>query len=193
MHAQGVEVRPLRQTNGGSSFNEVFFNDVLVPDDDVVGPIDGGWTVARATLGNESVSIGGGGGMGPSGPALVSSFDANPDRLTGGAARVGRHIAQEQAMSLLNLRSANRAVAGNEPGPEGAITKLVSSELGHEVAAVLTELNGPEVAFMDGPSAVSNMMVLMHRAMSIAGGTSEIKRNQIGERILGLPRDPLVK
>jgi alkylation response protein AidB-like acyl-CoA dehydrogenase len=193
MHAQGVEVRPLRQTNGGSSFNEVFFNDVLVPDDDVVGPIDGGWTVARATLGNESVSIGGGGGMGPSGPALVSSFDANPDRLTGGAARVGRHIAQEQAMSLLNLRSANRAVAGNEPGPEGAITKLVSSELGHEVAAVLTELNGPEVAFMDGPSAASNMMVLMHRAMSIAGGTSEIKRNQIGERILGLPRDPLVK
>jgi alkylation response protein AidB-like acyl-CoA dehydrogenase len=193
MHAQGVEVRPLRQTNGGSSFNEVFFNDVLVPDDDVVGPIDGGWTVARATLGNESVSIGGGGGMGPSGPALVSSYDANPDRLTGGAARVGRHIAQEQAMSLLNLRSANRAVAGNEPGPEGAITKLVSSELGHEVAAVLTELNGPEVAFMDGPSAVSNMMVLMHRAMSIAGGTSEIKRNQIGERILGLPRDPLVK
>jgi alkylation response protein AidB-like acyl-CoA dehydrogenase len=193
MHAEGVEVRPLRQTTGGSSFNEVFFNDVFVPDDDVVGPIDGGWTVARATLGNESVSIGGGSGMGPAGSALVSSFDANPDRLTGGAARVGRHIAQEQAMSLLNLRSANRAVAGNEPGPEGAITKLVTSELGHEAAAILTELNGPEVAFMDGPSATSNMMVLMHRAMSIAGGTSEIKRNQIGERILGLPRDPLVK
>jgi alkylation response protein AidB-like acyl-CoA dehydrogenase len=194
MHAEGVEVRPLKMTSGGSEFNEVFFNDVFVPDDDVVGPVDGGWTVARATLGNESVSIGGGqGGMSMPGAALVAPFDANPERLTGGAARIGRYIAQHQAMGLLNLRSANRAVAGGEPGPEGAITKLVLSELGHEAAAVLTELNGPEAVYFDGPGAMSNMLVLMHRGMSIAGGTSEIKRSQIGERILGLPRDPLIK
>ncbi|HVF32991.1 MAG TPA: acyl-CoA dehydrogenase [Acidimicrobiales bacterium] len=194
MHAPGVEVRPLKMTSGGSEFNEVFFNDVFVPDDDVVGPVDGGWTVARATLGNESVSIGGGqGGMSMPGAALVAPFDANPDRLTGGAARVGRYIAQHQAMGLLNLRSANRAVSGTEPGPEGAITKLVLSELGHEAAAVLTELNGPEAAYLEGAGAMSNMLVLMHRGMSIAGGTSEIKRSQIGERILGLPRDPLIK
>jgi alkylation response protein AidB-like acyl-CoA dehydrogenase len=194
MHAEGVEVRPLKMTSGGSEFNEVFFNDVFVPDDDVVGPVDGGWTVARATLGNESVSIGGGqGGMSMPGSALVGPFDANPERLTGGAARVGRYIAEHQAMGLLNLRSAHRAVSGAEPGPEGAITKLVLSELGHEAAAILTELNGPEAAFMDGPGGMSNMLVLMHRAMSIAGGTSEIKRSQIGERILGLPRDPLIK
>jgi len=194
MHAEGVEVRPLKMTTGGSEFNEVFFNEVLVPDDDVVGPVDGGWTVARATLGNESVSIGGGqGGMSMPGSALVPAFDANPERLTGGAPRVGRYIAQHQAMGLLNLRSANRAVAGNEPGPEGAITKLVLSELGHDAAAILTELNGPDAAFMDGAASMSNMLVLMHRAMSIAGGTSEIKRSQIGERILGLPRDPLIK
>ncbi len=194
MHAEGVEVRPLKMTTGNSEFNEVFFNDVFVPDDDVVGPVDGGWTVARATLGNESVSIGGGqGGMSMPGSALVAPFDANPDRLTGGAARIGRYIAQHQAMGLLNLRSAHRAVAGGEPGPEGAMTKLILSELGHEAAAVLTELNGPEAAYMDGPGGMSNMLVLMHRGMSIAGGTSEIKRNQIGERILGLPRDPLIK
>lgn len=194
MHAEGVEVRPLKMTNGGSEFNEVFFNDVFVPDDDVVGPVDGGWTVARSTLGNESVSIGGGGGgMSMPGTALVPPLDANPDRLTGGAARVGRYIAQHQAMGLLNLRAANRAVAGGEPGPEGAMTKLVLSEVGHEAAAILTELNGPEAAFMDGAGGLSNQLVLMHRAMSIAGGTSEIKRNQIGERILGLPRDPLLK
>ncbi|MDQ1397155.1 MAG: hypothetical protein QOG64_2414 [Acidimicrobiaceae bacterium] len=193
MHAEGVEVRPLKMPTGLSGFNEVFFTDVFVPDDDVVGPADGGWTVARATLGNESVSIGGGqGGMALSGAALLPSYDANPDRLTGGAARVGRYIAQQQGIGLLNLRSANRAVAGSEPGPEGAITKLVLSELGHEAAAVLTELAGPEAAFMDGAGAMSNMLVLMHRGMSIAGGTSEIKRNQIGERILGLPRDPLI-
>jgi hypothetical protein len=194
MHAPGVEVRPLKMTTGGTGFNEVFFNDVLVPDDDVVGPVNGGWTVARATLGNESVSIGsgGGGGFGTPGAMLVSQFDANPERLEGGAPRIGRHIAHEQALGLLNLRSAHRAVAGGEPGPEGAITKLVSSENGHESVAMMTELNGPDAVFMDGAAAMSNTMVLMHRAMSIAGGTSEIKRNQIGERILGLPRDPLI-
>ena len=67
------------------------------------------------------------------------------------------------------------------------------SELGHEATAILTELNGADAVFFDGTAAMSNMLVLMHRAMSIAGGTSEIKRNQIGERILGLPRDPLIK
>jgi alkylation response protein AidB-like acyl-CoA dehydrogenase len=193
MHAEGVEVRPIKMPTGQSGFNEVFFTDVLVPDDDVVGPVDGGWTVARATLGNESVSIGSGGSaMSTPGSALVSAFDANPDRLTGGAPRVGRYIAEFQANGLLNLRSANRAVEGAEPGPEGAITKLVGSELGHEVVAVLTELGGPDSAFVDGAAGMNSMRVLMHRGMSIAGGTSEIKRNQIGERILGLPRDPLI-
>ncbi|MCU1483560.1 MAG: acyl-CoA dehydrogenase domain protein [Actinomycetia bacterium] len=194
MHAPGVEVRPLKMTTGGSEFNEVFFNDVLVPDDDVVGPVDGGWTVARATLGNESVSIGGGGGgLSVPGTAVLPAFDAHPERLAGGAARLGRYMAEHQAMGLLNLRSANRAVAGGEPGPEGAITKLVLSELGHEVAAMFTELHGPDAVFIDDTTLISSMLVLMHRGMSIAGGTSEIKRNQIGERILGLPRDPLIK
>jgi len=194
MHAEGVEVRPLKMTTGNSEFNEVFFDEVFVPDDDVVGPVDGGWTVARATLGNESVSIGGGqGGMATPASMLVSAFDVHPSRLAGGAGRVGRYAANYQAMGLLNLRSANRAVAGGEPGPEGAITKLVLSELGHEAAAALTQLNGEDAVFMDGAAGMSNLLVLMHRGLSIAGGTSEIKRNQIGERILGLPRDPLIK
>jgi alkylation response protein AidB-like acyl-CoA dehydrogenase len=193
MHAQGVEVRPLKMTTGDSEFNEVFFNDVFVPDDDVVGPVDGGWTVARATLGNESVSIGGGvGGMSMPAPALVELYTAHPDRLDGGSARVGRYVADHAVLGLLNLRAANRAVAASGPGPEGALTKLLLSELGHESAAVLTELNGDDALFMDGAGAIGNAMVLMHRGISIAGGTSEIKRNQIGERILGLPRDPLV-
>jgi alkylation response protein AidB-like acyl-CoA dehydrogenase len=195
MHAKGVEVRPLKMTTGNSEFNEVFFNDVFVPDDDVVGPVDGGWTVARATLGNESVSIGGGGGGGFSVPpaALLAQFDAHPERLYGGKARIGRYVAKDQAIVLLNLRSANRAVAGGGPGPEGAMTKLVLSEIGHESADIMTELIGPEAAFMEGEGLLSNMVVLMHRGLSIAGGTSEIKRNQIGERIAGLPRDPLIK
>ena len=194
MEAEGVEVRPLRMTSGMSEFNEVFFNDVFVSDEDVVGPVDGGWAVARATLGNESVSIGGGdGGMSFGGDGLIAPYDAAPERLPGGAGRIGRYISNQEAMAVLNLRSVHRAVAGGGPSPEGAITKLVLSELGHEAAAMLATTAGPEGALMDGAGMLSGMLVLMHRGMSIAGGTSEIKRNQIGERILGLPRDPLIK
>jgi len=127
------------------------------------------------------------------GAMMVSSYDEHPERLTGGEGRIGRYVADQHAMGLLNLRAAHRAVAGAGPGPEGAMTKLILSEIGHEAAAMLTELSGPDAAFMDGAGGMSNMLVLMHRGMSIAGGTSEIKRNQIGERILGLPRDPLIK
>jgi len=193
MHGPGVTVRPLKMPNGGSDFNEVFFDDVFVPDVDVVGPVDGGWTVARATLGNESVSIGGGdGGMSVPAESFIAPLDAHPERLAGGAGRVGRHIARTQVMGVLNQRAAYRAVAGGGPGPEGNITKLLLSEIGHEAAAILLELAGPDGAFLEGRSAAGPMLMLMNRALSIAGGTSEIKRNQIGERILGLPRDPLL-
>ncbi|MDE3205042.1 MAG: acyl-CoA dehydrogenase [Acidobacteriota bacterium] len=193
MHGEGVTVRPLRQATGDADFNEVFFNDVFVPDDDVVGPVDGGWKVARATLGNESVSIGGGGG-GLTTPyeTFFGSLDSHGDRLPGGPARVGRYIARAEAAELLNLRTAFRAVSGGEPGPEGFITKLVLSELLQDSAAIQAALSGPETAYLDGPGALSALSVLGARALSIAGGTSEIKRNQIGERICGLPRDPLV-
>ncbi len=194
MHAPGVSVRPLKMPNGNSEFNEIFFDDVFVPDADVVGPIDGGWTVARATLGNESVSIGGGdGGMTMPIKAFIAPLDAHPERLAGGAGRVGRHMARTQAMGVLNQRAAYRAVAGSGPGPEGNITKLLLSEIGHETAVIMAELAGPDAAFLDGPGAMGAALMLMNRAMSIAGGTSEIKRNQIAERILGLPRDPLIK
>ena len=120
MHAPGVTVRPLKMPSGNSDFNEIFFDDVFVPDEDVVGPVDAGWTVARATLGNESVSIGGGdGGMTMPARAFIAPLDAHPERLAGGAGRVGRHIARTQALAVLNQRSAYRAVAGGEPGAGG--------------------------------------------------------------------------
>jgi 3-oxochol-4-en-24-oyl-CoA dehydrogenase len=194
VHAAGVSVRPLRMPAGNSDFNEVFLDDVFVPDADVVGPVNAGWTVARATLGNESVSIGGGdGGRAVPPESFIAPLDAHPERLAGGAGRVGRQIAGTHTMRMLNLRGAHRAVAGGGPGPEGNIAKLLLSELGHEAAAILAELAGPDGAFLDGPGAMAATLVLMNRGLSIAGGTSEIKRNQIAERILGLPRDPLIR
>ena len=141
MHAPGVTVRPLKMPAGGSDFNEVFFNDVFVPDTNVVGPVDAGWTVARATLGNESVSIGGGNSVRVMPvEAFIAPLDAHPERLAGGAGRVGRQISRTHAMGVLNQRSAYRAVAGSGPGPEGNITKLLLSEIGHETAAIMAGL-----------------------------------------------------
>jgi len=194
LKADGVTIRPLKMVTGNSDFNEVFFDNVFVPDADVVGPVDGGWTVARATLGNESVSIGGGGGgMSVPSEAFIAPLDAHPERLAGGAGRVGRHISRLQTMGVLNLRSAHRAVAGAGPGPEGNVTKLLLAEIGHDAAAIMAALAGEDLAFLEGPGALGGILALANRAMSIAGGTSEIKRNQIGERILGLPRDPLIR
>jgi 3-oxochol-4-en-24-oyl-CoA dehydrogenase len=188
----GVEVRPLKMPTGNSEFNEVFLSDVFVPDDDVVGAVDQGWTVARATLGNESVSLGGSDGYSLGGDMLFGGYDAHPERLAGGEARIGAYQARVVAVETLGVRSAQRAVAGGGPGPEGAVTKLVQSENMQEMAIMQIEVAGPDAAFLDGPGAIASNLALMNRAMSIAGGTSEIKRNQIGERILGLPRDPLL-
>ena len=194
MNAPGVEVRPLRMIMGGSEFNEVFFNDVFVPDEDVVGEPNSGWTVARATLGNERVSIGGGSGVAGVDPAaLVALAGEHADRLAGAKIRVGNFLADDHAIRLLNLRSAVRSIEGAGPGPEGNITKLKLAEHMGESAAIMCLLNGQDAALVDGPSALPVMMAMGARAMAIAGGTSEVTRNQIAERILGMPRDPLIK
>ncbi len=189
MHAEGVEVRPLREATGAAMFNEVFFDTVFVPDDDVVGPVDDGWTVARATLGNERVSIGGTAGYGIDVGGLYRDLGA-PDEH---ARDVGRFVAEGAALRSLNLRRVERAVAGGEPGPEGNVTKLLSAEHAQRSADLGLALLGPDAALLEGRGVGVAMPILFTRALSIAGGTSEITRNQIGERILGLPRDPLIK
>ena len=114
MKAPGVEVRPLRQITGGSEFNEVFFNDVFVPDEDVVGEPNSGWTVARATLGNERVSIGGGaGGIAPAWrPGWWTWPSATATEIIGAVQRVGRFLAEDHALRLLNLRRVVRSIEG---------------------------------------------------------------------------------
>jgi alkylation response protein AidB-like acyl-CoA dehydrogenase len=191
MHADGVEVRPLREATGSAMFNEVFFDKVFVPDDDVVGAVDGGWTVARSTLGNERVSIGGGsaGGGGWTLDVVDLLRKRGGDREVRRA--VGAHVAEGAAMRALNLRRVERAVAGGEPGPEGNVTKLLSAEHAQRAADIAVDLLGPDTLSEAGQAAAQ--AVIFTRALSIAGGTSEITRNQIGERILGLPRDPLLK
>jgi alkylation response protein AidB-like acyl-CoA dehydrogenase len=188
MRSPGVEVRPLRELTGETLFNEVFFSDVFVPDDDVVGEVNHGWTVARATLGNERVSIGGnkGGLELLDAPALVGVRDASGDR--GWDRGIGVLIAEGHAMAVLNLRQIARTLAGAGPGPEGNVSKLLSAEHAQRVTGLAMRIAG--VAAVADDSSVAHDY-LFTRCLTIAGGTSEIVRNLIGERILGLPRDPL--
>jgi alkylation response protein AidB-like acyl-CoA dehydrogenase len=193
LKAEGVEVRPLRQMTGHSHFNEVFFDDVLVLDADVVGPIDQGWTVARSTLGNERISLGGGteGGM-AGGPDLLALQQRYAPGDAGVAREVGAVLAETESIVLMNLRGVTRAVEGSEPGTEANVTKLLGSELVQRKAALMTRLAGPAAAVREGDERRVSTWLMATLGATIGGGTSEILRNQIGERLLGLPRDPLI-
>ncbi|HEY6429906.1 MAG TPA: acyl-CoA dehydrogenase family protein, partial [Acidimicrobiales bacterium] len=181
----GVDIRPLRQITGESHFSEVFFTDVFVPDDDVVGPLGSG-AVARSTFGNERVSLGGG-------PAyFVTAVELAATGVGEGRydRELGELIAHSQALRALQLRLITRAVSGSEPGPEGNVTKLVSGELAQQTTDLALRMAGAA-----GVAGLGNAAheYLSSRGLTIAGGTSEIVRSQIGERILGLPREPMLK
>jgi alkylation response protein AidB-like acyl-CoA dehydrogenase len=192
LHAPGVTIRPLRSIAGHSGFNEVFFDNVFVPDEDVVGPVNGGWQVARATLGNERVSIGSGRvtGTRAGDETLVELALRHHPGDVGYARQVGALLAEGAAMKLLNTRAVLRAVMGVEPSPEGNVTKLLNSEHGQRVAELAMALSGEAGALGDGEDGTTGPNWISMRSLSIAGGTSEIARNQIGERLLGLPREP---
>ena len=188
LKAKGAEVRPLREMSGESMFNEVFLDEVFVPDADVVGEVGGGWNVARATLGNERVTIGGGQRSHTFwSPSLLLVLDTYAQGDVGRTREVGHLLAEAHAMHALHMRNVERAIGGHEPGPEGNITKLLSAEHAQRVTELGFSIAGDAALRGDVEGLIHD--VLFVRCLSIAGGTSEISRNQIAERILGLPRD----
>ncbi|MEB3070718.1 acyl-CoA dehydrogenase [[Mycobacterium] vasticus] len=193
VRAVGVEIRPLREATGEALFNEVFFDDVFVPDADVVGDVGQGWKVARATLGNERVSIGGGSGSIKIGPDDVAAVLEKAPAATRDAClrRAGEIFAEVYTLRPLNIRIAARALAGAATGPEANVTKLLKAESSQHLTELAMELAGTAAVTGDAPEVTHDY--LFARCLTIAGGTSEIMRNTIAERILGLPRDPLLK
>ncbi|MDQ1522056.1 MAG: hypothetical protein QOI55_3129 [Actinomycetota bacterium] len=195
MKAPGVEVRPLRQMTGGASFNEVFFTDVRVPDSHRLGDVDEGWTVALTTLMNERASIGGGG---------LGSGSTGTSRLIETARRVGvagdpiirQRIADVYVRSSVarynNLRAMAKIKAGQLPGPEMSIGKLSLTQNMSATASLIADILGPRLVADTGEwgTYAWSEFVLGVPGVRIAGGTDEVMRNIVGERVLGLPKEP---
>ena len=207
MHAPGVEVRPLRQMTGDAEFNEVYFTDVRVPDSERLSDIGDGWRGAIVTLMNERVSIGGAiapRNSGPIGQAL-SLWQQRPverrDPVT--RDRLMQAWVESEVQRLTNLRAAAASLLGT-PGPEGSTGKLAYAELNKKVFELCVDLLGAEGMLYDSyemrrpddvgaasgaGGAPPARLFLRARANSIEGGTSEVMRNILGERVLGLPGD----
>jgi alkylation response protein AidB-like acyl-CoA dehydrogenase len=185
-----VAIRPLTELTGETLFNEVFFNDVFVPDQDVVGAVNAGWGVAMAAFGNERVSIGGG-SVTMTADALVGLLQRHRPGDTGLARDVGALLIEAYTLAALNLRQAARAVFDSGPGIEGNIAKLFGAEHAQRVTELALRIAGSAILVGREPDVVHDY--LFSRCLTIAGGTSEIVRNLVAERVLRLPRDPAPK
>ncbi|KQX53173.1 MULTISPECIES: acyl-CoA dehydrogenase [unclassified Streptomyces] len=182
----GIDIRPLKEITGDSLFNEVWFDDVLLPADAVVGEVDDGWRVARNTLGNERVHM-----------ADQVAFDTGLEALIERAApqdssvrvRIGALLAEAHALACIGLRTTLLQVSGLEPGAGASVRKLVQTLHQQRLAELTLELLGPEGAVREGPGERAVHGLLMSRCLTIAGGTTQVQLNVVAERLLGLPRD----
>ena len=187
MRSAGIDTRPLRELTGDAMFNEVFLDDVFVPDDCVVGEVNAGWKLARTTLANERVAM--------AGTKLGVSTERAVELLAGrdseaDAARVGRQVALATVCQLLGVRSTLRSIAGQGPGAESSVSKLLGVRNRQEASELVVDLLGPAALYAsDDPVIAADVHeMLLTRCLSIAGGTTQVLRNVVAERVLGLPR-----
>ena len=195
MKAPGVEVRPLRQMTGGASFNEVFFNEVRVPDNHRLGDVNQGWTVALTTLMNERASIGGGSaGVGTMSASrlgeMLKHFGKDKDPVL--RQQLASIFIHGQVARYTNLRAMEKIKAGQLPGPEMSIAKLSLTQNMQRVQKFVGDVLGAHLVADSGEwgTYAWTEFVLGVPGMRVAGGTDEVMRNIVGERVLGLPKEP---
>jgi alkylation response protein AidB-like acyl-CoA dehydrogenase len=197
MRAPGIDVRPLVQMTGTHEFNEVFFTDVRIPAANVVGTEHDGWRLAKVTLGNERVSLSGEGALWGRGPTandvidLVRAHGGTRDPLL--RQQVARLYSEAETLRLIRLRTLSAKLRGLEPGPEASVRKALADEHGQHVMALGLELCGTDgmlanYAPYGDHAGAWPYGFLYSPALTIGGGTSEVQRDVIGERVLGLPR-----
>jgi alkylation response protein AidB-like acyl-CoA dehydrogenase len=193
MRSPGIDVRPLRQMNGEAHFNEVFLSGVRIPVGNVIGEVGGGWKVAVTTLSNERVAIAGGSGM--SDPErlrlLALELGATGDPLF--RQRFAEAWSRNEIIRYLKLRTRTAMSQGRRPGPEASIMKMAYSRYVKGLGALMVDVQGPygQLAYPDAlGGAVFQQKFINAVQASIGGGTDEIQRNIVGERVLGLPREP---
>ncbi len=197
MHAPGVEIRPLRQMTGGASFNEVFLTDVRVHDSHRLGGVDEGWGVALTTLMNERMAIGAGGGGSASGNRgverilqMAQHFDVHADPVV--RQKIANYYVHSRAAALTNLRAVSKIKAGQTPGPELSIAKLAGTNNMLRLGQLVSDVLGPRLVANTGEWGTFSWseMITGTPGARVAGGTDEVMRNILGERVLGLPKDP---
>lgn len=198
MKAPGVTVRPLRQMSGGADFNEVFFDDVVVPDEERLGDVGDGWRVALTTLMSERMSLGGGGTeIGAGVASVVDHVAARVGELPEGRQalvrqQLGRSYVDALANRYTGYRLLSKLSKGELPGPEASAGKLSGTKVARDLADLAVRVLGDEAAYAataDGSSGWQDLQAVLP-GMAIAGGTNEVLRNIIGERVLGLPAEP---
>ncbi len=198
MDVPGVERRPIPEMTGNASFSEVFFTDVRIPAENVVGDVNDGWRLARLTLANERVSLSSGGalwGMGPRVSHLVDIARARGPLAPHHRDELVRLHVEGEILRLLNLRTISELAAGREAGPEASVKKIVADEHGQRLMDLAKDLAGPAgmtagAGPLGGPVDEWHWGFLFSRALTIGGGTGQVLRNIVGERLLGLPREP---
>jgi len=195
MHSPGIEIRPITQINGGRGFNEVFFTDVRIPDDQRISEIGNGWAVAITTLMNERASIGGGGGSSVHDLMdLARNIEVDGKTALDQSAvreKIATFYTRTKGLKLTGYRTLSAISQGKTPGPESSLGKLVGGRLTQEMSAFAMDLQGSAAALNDPgqspQSAEWQDRYLSIPGLRIAGGTDEILRNIISERVLGLP------
>jgi acyl-CoA dehydrogenase len=197
MHAPGIEVRPLRQMTGASHFNEVFLSDLRIAAGAVVGEVNDGWNVAVTTLMNERVSLGGASSAGgKTGDICRLIALARARNLADNGVvrqRIADAYARTEVVRFLGMRARTALSRGSRPGPEGSVAKLASGFLAQRIADLALDIMGPAGALSGADTAEGSywqLRRLQAPSLRIAGGTDEVQRNILGERVLGLPREP---
>jgi alkylation response protein AidB-like acyl-CoA dehydrogenase len=198
MKAEGVTVRPLRQMNGGAEFNEVFFDNVVVPDAERLGDVGDGWRVALTTLMSERLTLGGGGtevgiGIGAVAEHVARQIgELSPDRQALARQEFGRAYVDSLGIRYTGYRQLSAISRGAFPGPEASAGKLAGTKVARDLADLSVRLLGHDAAYAETADGSSNWQdaQAVLPGMAIAGGTNEVLRNVLGERVLGLPPEP---